>query len=128
MSDTGEMKLVFSKTIPNWTMGNLRGSGSPIDYRGGWLFTVHQVFYNRPRCYAHRFLWMTKTFDVVMISRPFYFFSFSIEYTLSICQKTDEEIYITYSLKDNKAFLATIKTDDIDYYFEGGFMKEMIDL
>ena len=54
--ELGDLEPVKEIKISDKYLGDFRGSANPIRYNGQWLATIHQVYYNSPRKYFHRFV------------------------------------------------------------------------
>jgi hypothetical protein len=93
---------------------DFRGSSPLIQYKNGWLCTIHQVYYN-PRKYFHRFIWFDLEFTTIKFSKLFYFESINVEFNLSICH-SDDGLLITYSQNDNSAKIGLIDYHIVDEY------------
>lgn len=116
--ESGELTVVKKAISLNHNMNDFRGSGPPIPYKlngvDGWLSTIHQVFYGEPRKYTHRFVWTDTKFESVKFSTPFYFQKIGIEFNLSICDRGDETIIVTYSVSDSCSTMGIVKYETID--------------
>lgn len=90
-----------------------RGSGGLLEYRGGYLCSVHQVYYNRNRLYFHRFVWFNSDFTACKYSRLFYFDSRNIEYSLSMCH-SEHGLIVPYSIRDSCSKLGILPYEVLD--------------
>jgi hypothetical protein len=106
-------ELVKEIYISDQNIGDFRGSACPIPYKGGWLFTVHQVYYANPRGYFHRLAWADLEFTSLKYSPIFYFESPDIEYNLSICESA-AGLLIAYSVRDNCSKIGILPYGDVD--------------
>lgn len=118
----GICEKIFEKTFEK-DISTFRGSAAPVPYKGGWLMTIHQVMHNKGarRMYFHRFVWLSKDYNTIRYTLPFYFESPNIEYTLGLCKKHGEgpeTYYVVYSVGDNSANIGQIEASTIDGYFE----------
>jgi len=113
-SETRDIKLVKeTKIYKNKNLDTFRGSASPIPYKNGWLFSIHQVHYSNPRKYFHRLVWMNKEFNDLRYSNVFYFEAVTIEYNLSICH-SDNGLLLTYSQNDNSTKICLLNYKILD--------------
>jgi hypothetical protein len=97
-------------------LGDFRGSSSPIPYNNGWLCTVHQVYYDSPRKYFHRFIWFNQDFTTAKYTPVFYFQNTTIEYNLSICT-IPTHIILPFSIKDNCTKIGLITHEYLEELF-----------
>jgi FkbM family methyltransferase len=104
---------IYNGRIGDRNLDTFRGSAPPIKYKGGMLCTVHQVFYNSPRQYYHRFVWISDDFTQVQYSDPYFFEERQIEFNLSICHHKDG-LLVGYSVMDNTATLAVVDYNVLD--------------
>jgi hypothetical protein len=116
LEEDGTITKIFEKKFPKYNFGTFRGSSPPIPYNDGYLLTIHQVFYNNPRKYIHRFVWLNQEFTELRYSKPFYFEHFEIEYNISICH-TLEGLAMTYSFRDNSANLIIVSYQTVEEFF-----------
>jgi len=114
---SGELELIKESTISQNNIGDFRGSASPIKYKDGWLFTIHQVFHANPRKYFHRFIWMDSDFTTMKYSKVFFFEKPDIEFNLSIC---DSEIglLVTYSVRDNCSKIGILNHEILESWLQ----------
>jgi hypothetical protein len=77
------------------------------------LCTIHQVHYNTPRQYYHRFVWLADDFQTMKYSRPFYFESRGVEFGLSMALGIDT-VLLGYSTRDNTANIVVIDDTTVD--------------
>lgn len=110
--ETGVSVLVKRLSIPH-NMDGMRGSASPIPYKNGWLFTLHQVVFGSPRKYFHRLGWMDNNFNQLKVSKVFYINYPTIEYNLSICH-SDHGLLFPYSLQDNSSTIGILDYSTVD--------------
>lgn len=94
-------------------INDFRGSAPPIPYKDGWLCTIHQVVYQKPRKYFHRFVWFDKDFTILKFSKPFYFSKIGIEFNLSICH-SDDGLLVPYSINDSDSTIGIIDYHVLD--------------
>jgi FkbM family methyltransferase len=109
--ETGELTLVSQKTLVEHF--DVKGSSSFIEYKGGLLATVHHT--TRDLSYMQRFIWMNKELTTLKYSKPFYFESKGVEFTLSMCHG-DNCVIIPNSIRDNYANLKMIDYKVVDAY------------
>ena len=126
--ENGKIQLVKEITItdPDKNLTSFRGSGGLIEYKGGWLGTIHQVYHNNPRKYFHRFVWFDRNFNFMKYSRVFYFESPNIEYTVALCHSPDG-LLMPYSIKDNCSKLGVIDYEVLHSLFEDGLDDKVSD-
>lgn len=115
-----ENKPILVKNLIGFPSIDLRGSGSPICYKNGWLCTVHTVHYSNCRTYFHRFVWMNSDYSVMKISKPFYFEKIGVEFSLSICD-SGEDILIGYSVNDESTIISSVSYETIHSMLEYSF-------
>jgi FkbM family methyltransferase len=116
--NTFELSLVKEcKLFDELCIDGFRGSSGLIEYKGGWLGTVHQVYHSEPREYYHRFIWFDYEFKEMRFGRLFYFESPSIEYNLSLCL-SDRWLLMPYSVRDNSS-----KIGLLDYAFLNAMLE-----
>lgn len=116
---TGEFVQVIN-TIVSGEHGHLddfRGSGGLIEYKGGWLGTVHQVYHSDPRKYFHRFIWFDKQFTLIKFSKIFFFEAPVIEFTLSLCH-SEKGLLVPYSQNDNSSKIGVLDYETLDQWLE----------
>jgi tetratricopeptide (TPR) repeat protein len=108
--DTGVCTLW--KEVPTKFEG-FRGSSNLLKYKGGYITTIHQVYYNSPRKYFHRFMYMDEAFTTFSYSKIFFFESPNIEYTVSICH-SEQGLLIPYSVRDNCSKIGILSYAELD--------------
>lgn len=108
------VQVVERHLVPQ-NIDQFRGGAPPIPYKGGYLCTIHQVVYQTPRKYFHRFVWLSADFTQLLYSPPFYFDSVEIEFNLSICH-TPEGLAIPYSFRDSQASIAIMDYSVLDNF------------
>lgn len=108
-----EERVQVVQTNDSIRLHSFRGSGGLIEYKGGYLCSIHQVHYNQNRLYFHRMVWFTKDFSSCKYSKAFYFESPNIEYTLSMCH-SDHGLIIPYSVRDSCSKLAILSYSKLD--------------
>jgi tetratricopeptide (TPR) repeat protein len=104
----------FKETKTPQLFNHIRGSAPPIDYNGNWLTLVHFVEYSAPRKYYHCFIKLSKSYELLDISLPFYFRENRIEYCLSVIQKNDN-LSCFVSLNDCDPHEIIIKYSDLEW-------------
>lgn len=112
-SSDGKMTLIQSKRFIKNNISGFRGSAPPIMYKNGWLFTIHQVYYDNPRKYFHRFVWADLEFETLNYSDLFYFQGVDIEYNLSICH-SEQGLLVPYSFRDSSSVIGVLPYSDLD--------------
>lgn len=108
-----ENRVQIVQTNPDIRLPTFRGSGGLLQYKDGYLCTVHQVHYNTNRLYFHRFVWFSSDFSQCKYSKLFYLESPNIEYTLSMCH-SDTGLIVPYSVRDSCSKLAIVKYEVLD--------------
>lgn len=108
-----EPVLIFNKVLQAEFLDGFRGSACPIEYKGGFLYTIHQVMYSKPRKYYHRFVWVNRGFTFLKYGKLWVFENPDIEFNLSMCLHNDE-LLMTYSKWDNSAKLVRVPLSAID--------------
>jgi len=85
---------------------SFRGSGGPIKYNSGYLYCVHEVFFqaNNRRHYYHRLVWINSKNQIENISRPFIFETPGIEFCSGLSWSIDgKELLFGCGIKDRVA-------------------------
>lgn len=97
-------------------MSSFRGSGSPIQYKDGWISIIHEVLFCGKRIYVHRFVVYDRLLTTVKgLSLPFYFFSKGIEYVCGFTiDHSDKNFLISMGVNDAEAYLVKISTETVD--------------
>jgi len=111
--ETGSVKEVKYRSTDDFYIKDFRGSASPIQYKDGWLCTIHQVYHSEPRKYFHRFIWFDRDFTTMKLSLPFFFDSVAVEFNLSICDSGDDFL-LTYSHNDASSTIAVVDYGVVD--------------
>ncbi len=114
--ELGDLEPVKEIKISDKYLGDFRGSANPIRYNGQWLATIHQVYYNSPRKYFHRFVLFDEHFTTIKYSKIFYFESPNIEYTVSLCHSPNG-ILIPYSIRDNCSKIGVLSYENLEALF-----------
>ena len=105
-TDTGDITL--EKTVEfEFNFSDFRGSAPPIPFDGGWLCLIHQVYYDTPRIYFHRLVWLSNDYEQIRFSRLFHFRALNIEFSLSMCIDDKENLLIPYSYRDGTTMIAS---------------------
>lgn len=95
-------------------LSSFRGGSPPIPFDNGYLLTIHEVADWDYRYYYTRFVWLSKDFNDIKITRPFYFLEKGIEFSIGLCLSHDQnEIIAGVGIYDRKSFLFRISTDMI---------------
>ena len=93
---------------------DVRGSGSPIPFDGGFLILFHEVIFMEDkgtykRTYIHRFVKTDRLFQVLQISNFFTFENCDIEFARSIIWDLEMcNILIGVGIEDHNSYLYTI--------------------
>lgn len=111
--ETGTVKEVKRLQFGERFIDDFRGSAVPIEYDGGWLCTIHQVYHSEPRKYFHRFVWFDRDFTTMKYSLPFFFEKIGVEFNLSIC-KSEDGLLVTYSVNDASSIVAIVDYKVVD--------------
>jgi len=114
LSGDGVVTEVINRKLTEEHIGEFRGSGPPIAYKGGWLATIHQVDHYNPRTYLERFVWFDREFTTIKFG-PLFFLAEEpgVEYNLAICH-SDEGLVVAYSVMDASAMLAVVEYEVVD--------------
>lgn len=123
LSKKGKITEVINRDLTKEHIGEFRGSGSPIPYNDGWLMTVHQVHYAKPRKYFHRLVWFDRDFQTIKYGPLFFFTEPRIEYNLAICH-SDEGLVVSYSVNDASAMLAIVDYKVVDEHLRYVALKD----
>lgn len=108
---------------------DFRGGSETIKINNGYLSIVHtsnsnllkNMQYNNQ--YRHYFVIYDNNFNIIKISKPFIFKTPDVEFCCGMC-KIDNDIYITYSIKDSCSFLLKTTIDDVMDYIYSDIMNE----
>jgi FkbM family methyltransferase len=118
---TNTLHPVVDKHIGNGrNLASFRGSGGLVEYKDGWMGTVHQVCLSitaTRREYYHRFIWFPRDFSDIKISPIFYFENTQTEFNLSLCL-TKEGILVPYSVMDVCSKIAVVDYEVIDRWLQ----------
>lgn len=117
--ETFELSEVFTKYFSTVDLSTCRGSTSPIPYKDGYLCLVHNVHYNNPRKYIHRFAFFSLDFEQLKLSHPFYIVEPGVEYSLSLLLHQDK-LLMSYSFRDSCSKCLIIDTNVVDNYLSSG--------
>ena len=106
-----EDPLSSIKNLPDF-----RGSAPPVAYDGGWLYTVHQVFYASPRKYSHRFVWVDRAFKEMKYSSPFVFEEYQVEFGIGMAYLAEsDELVMSYCCQDAEATVIKVPVSQIKW-------------
>lgn len=105
----GSLELFKETKKGTASVDTFRGSATPIEYKGGYLMTIHQVLYTQPRLYYHRFVWMNQEMDQIKWSKLFFFEKPEIEYNLGLCDYDEKNFLFAYSHRDHSAVMKKLK-------------------
>lgn len=106
----------ISKNTYGLNISRFKGSAAPIELDGGYLIIVHETFNLAQvlRCYLHRFIWLSNSFEIKKMSHPWHFQHYGIEFCRSMCYShTEGEIILTYSIHDKDAQWCSVSIDYI---------------
>jgi hypothetical protein len=111
-----ENNTVETHLQKNWNknLGYLRGSSCLVPYDEGYVFVTHEVYFIKgERNYIHRILWISKDYNIMKYSDPFFFErNNKIEYCNGIAFH-DSKFYITYGDGDKIPKLIIVDEKDI---------------
>lgn len=110
---TGDLTLIKNENLTHFNLTNFRGSAGPINYKGGWLMTCHQVCHTRFN-YFHRFVWIDQNLTTLKHSLPFYFELKGVEFNCGLCLDENQDIVITHSIWDNHSRLIVVDHQVVD--------------
>lgn len=140
---TGECKDIVSHETKHedgslYDLSRFRGSTSPISFempipgaiedpkkkgkttQAGYLVVVHEVIFrhrnNRQfrRHYVHRFVWLDKSFQIQMFSRPFYFEKTETEYCCGLCHEHNRDsVLLTAGINDCRAVVFSVSNERV---------------
>ena len=121
-----------------YDFSRFRGSTSPISFempipgaiedpkkkgkttQAGYLVVVHEVIFrhrnNRQfrRHYVHRFVWLDKSFQIKMFSRPFYFEKPETEYCCGLCHEHNRDsVLLTAGINDCRAVVFSVPNERV---------------
>lgn len=113
--DTNILSTKLEKQISDYDLREFRGSAPPIPYKDGYLTTIHYVTKEFPRTYYHRFIYVSKDFETIKISKGFYFKNTDIEFNLSLCH-SNYGLLVTSSFRDNSSEINIVDYDTVDEY------------
>ncbi|MBL0210500.1 MAG: hypothetical protein IPQ13_06245 [Holophagaceae bacterium] len=108
----GEL-VIESVLSPEWNGVDFRGSAPPIQFRGGYLYLVHEVAFEEWRRYTHRFVWMDSGYKIQRVSRPFYFDTQGVEFAMGLVWDGGH-LWIGYGWQDKEARLRRMTEAELD--------------
>lgn len=111
--DTGETILHKSFKMTTENLEDFRGSAPPIKFNDGWLLTIHQVHYNKPRIYYHRFVYLSSDFTIMRFSNAFYFDTIGIEFNIGLAPYNSDELLMIYSVRDIDTYISSINIANV---------------
>lgn len=117
-TESGEYTVVTNRPSVKYNLDQCRGSANPIrtPQDDGWWVLVHEVVQKDTRKYFHRFIHYNDSFEVVRVSKPFYFHHLFVEFSLSVFLNAGKDfITIVYSTKDNTTELLSVPCIEIDW-------------
>lgn len=109
---------------------NFRGGSQTIKTKYGYMSIIHtsnlNVMENAKTNirYRHFFIMYDDDFNIIKISDPFVFQTPDVEFCCGLCKDSNDDIYITYSIKDSTAFLIKTTLDDVLNYIDNGNVGE----
>ncbi|MEX2716752.1 MAG: hypothetical protein Q6370_010665 [Candidatus Sigynarchaeota archaeon] len=110
---------IISRDLPppltiDWQRaGSFRGGSQALAIPGGWLLIGHGTAdENGDRIYLHRFLQLSKDFEVVAASEAFYFKQRGIEFCAGLARDGDRLI-ASFGVDDREAWLAFFSIDEV---------------
>ena len=119
----------YLKVKYDLNLSRFKGSAAPIEFNldeKGYLIMVHETFNLSQvlRCYLHRFIWLSNSFEIKKMSHPWYFQHHGIEFCRSMCYShIEDEIILTYSIHDKDAQWCSVSIEyiksllfDLDYF------------
>ncbi len=78
------------------------------------MILTHEVHELNPRKYVHRFLYFDNNWDLKKISKSFYFQEKFVEFVLSCIIDHNQNLLISYSVRDNKCILTNVTPTQLD--------------
>lgn len=110
---------IWKEKILTRDLSDYRGSCSPIPYKKGYLYMIHQTifkdnFYN----YFNRFVYLNSNLEKIKLSKLFYFFYKGIEYCMGMEWNNQKNLIITVSKLDNVSYLCEIDRTEVEAMFK----------
>lgn len=110
----------------NVNLKTFRGSAGPVSIKSNQLVLIHEVGFGvrvglddkkkNARTYYHRFLEFDPNFHLLRMSKPFYFDTLGIEFSLSLIYlEPTNQILIYHTIRDNKINKILINYDSIQW-------------
>ncbi len=112
---TGVCKMAFCYH-PAHDFSRFRGSASPIAFNDGYLMIVHEAvdFFDRRRCYLHRFVYLDRDFLIKQISKPFTFQHQGIEFCCGMTMDHSEtKLILSIGIEDREACLCFVDCETV---------------
>lgn len=104
----GDYKTAISYQPP-LDFSHLRGSASPIEFDQGYLVSVHEVVFNQNAYYMHRFLQLDKDFNLMSMSKPFFFKHKGVEFCCGMTlDHSNKNLILTIGVEDREAYVVTV--------------------
>jgi tetratricopeptide (TPR) repeat protein len=104
------------KTERDFECGTISGSSQWIEFQGGYLAVVHEAVghpVTGKRIYQHRFAWTTAGFGDMKLTLPFTFQDTQIEFCAGLARHGYSKLIMSYGVRDEEAWLATISHADV---------------
>lgn len=98
---------------PALKLDHLRG-GAAMPFGDGFLCVTHEVIHDPTgRIYLHRFVRMSRDFEITSVSKAWVFSHFGIEFCAGIAGH-DGRITLSYGLRDSEAWLVTFGAEELE--------------
>lgn len=97
-------------------LGEISGSSQLVPYGYGYLAVTHEASSDPStgkRTYWHRFAYFDDTLRLRTLSRPFVFFERQIEFCSGLAVYRDGKLLLSFGVRDEEAWIATIQDYDI---------------
>ena len=106
-----------ARSIPDLAAERFSGSSQAINFDGGWLAVLHERDnspHNRGRFYQHRFAWYSATFELLKVSRAFYFNKKGVEFNTGLAWHIDgARLLLSYGVDDQESWIATVSAEEV---------------
>lgn len=96
----------------DFTPTSFRGSSQAVRLSDGWIFVGHERIDEGRSVYTHRFVRMNERFEVVAMSRPFYFLKRGIEFCAGLVQDRDR-LVVSFGVDDREAWLGFFSLSEV---------------
>jgi tetratricopeptide (TPR) repeat protein len=113
--ETGDCSTVFEYTAEH-DFSKFRGSAAPIPFDEGYLLLIHEVALlpDNTRVYLHRFVYLSKEFEISLVSKPFTFNHQGVEFCLSMTiDHSGSKLIMPIGIEDREALLLTVDLKDV---------------